>query len=294
MKVVVSGASGFLGTALRRALEADGDEVVALVRRQAKGNDVEWRPDDGLVDVEKLRGADAAVNLAGENIFGRWTETKKKEILESRREATLTLSTALAQLEPLPEVLISMSGVNYYGDRGDEELGEESGQGRGFLSEVCEEWERCTEPARAAGIRVVNARMGIVLDDDGGALKKMLQPFKLGLGGKLGSGDQFMSWVALDDAISAIKFALRTPALSGPVNFSAPNPVRNKDFTRALAKALGRPAFLTVPEFALRIVMGQAADELLLASMRVSKTKLQEAGFEFSYPELDGALRHVL
>lgn len=294
MKVLIAGASGFIGKALASSLVSSGHEVVRLVRREAGQGEIRWRPDDGFVDSAGLDGIDAAVNLAGENIFGRWTKTKKTTILQSRLTATRTLAASLAELKPSPEVLVSMSGVNYYGDRGDEELEEGSGKGMGFLADVCAEWEGATAAAGNAGIRVVNPRMGIVLGRDGGALQKMLLPFKLGIGGKIGSGEQYMSWIAADDAIGAIEFALVTRDLSGPVNFASPYPVRNKDFTRVLANVLNRPAFFTVPAFALRMVMGEAADELLLSSTRVSKSKLSIAGFRFAYPRLEAALRRVL
>ena len=295
VRVLISGASGFLGTALTSALVDNGHEVVKLVRREPGKGEVLWRPAEGFIDTQHLQRIDAAVNLAGENIFGRWNDNKKAKILVSRRDATQTIAKCLATFRPLPKVLVSMSGVNYYGDRGGEELDESSSKGKGFLADVCEIWEASAQPARDAGVRVVHPRMAVVLDKEGGALQKMLLPFKLGLGGKFGNGNQYMSWIALHDAIAAIVFALSNEKLAGPVNFSSPNPVPNKDFASTLARTLHRPAFATVPAFALRAVLGrQAADELLLGSTRVSKSKLTDAGFQFTSPDLKSALQRVL
>ncbi len=294
MRVLIGGASGFIGTSLKRALEESGHSVVSLVRREPQPNEVRWQPATGYIDSENLGQIDAAVNLAGEGIFGRWTPAKKSRILKSRVDSTRTLATALAELNPLPQVFVSASGANYYGDRGDEELTEESGVGTGFLAEVCAEWEAAAKPAADAGIRVIKPRMGIVLGGDGGSLEKMLLPFRLGLGAKIGNGQQYMSWIAVDDAIAAYKFVIAHETPSGPVNFTSPNPVTNRVFTATLAKVLRRPAFVSIPAFALRAILGEAADELLLSSVRVTSSKLEPAGFEFGYPHLEAALHKVI
>ncbi|MGI8923488.1 MAG: TIGR01777 family oxidoreductase [Fimbriimonadales bacterium] len=294
MKVVMSGASGLIGAALAEALASDGHEVVPLVRRQAGPGEARWDPENGYVDLEGVRGVHAAVHLAGENVVGRWTAAKKQRILRSRQQGTRTLAEALTGLDPRPRVLLSASGVNYYGDRGDEVLTEKSAPGEGFLAGVCREWEAATAPATSAGIRVANLRLGVVLSGKGGAIAKMRLPFGLGLGGRIGSGRQWMSWIALDDAVAAFRHALSADTLSGPVNTTSPNPVTNAEFTRTLARALRRPTFLAVPAFALRIAFGQMADESLLSSVRAVPLSLLESGFQFRYPSLDAALRHVL
>jgi len=294
MRVLIGGASGFIGTSLKRALEESGHSVVSLVRREPQPNEVRWQPATGFIDTENIGTIDAAVNLAGEGIFGRWTPAKKSRILKSRVDSTQTLATALATLNPRPKSFISASGANYYGDRADEELSEANGVGTGFLAEVCEEWEAAARPAADAGIRVVSPRMGIVLGGDGGSLEKMLLPFRLGLGAKLGTGRQYMSWIAVADAIAAYSFVIAHETLSGPVNFTSPNPVTNSVFTATLARVLKRPAFFSIPAFALRAVLGEAADELLLSSVRVTSSKLETVGFKFSYPHLEAALRQVI
>lgn len=294
MRILIAGASGFIGTTLSKALAADGHEVIALVRREPMENEVRWEPSSGSIDAEKLGDVDAAINLSGEGIFGRWTDAKKSRILNSRVKSTRTLATALGSLNSLPSVFISASGANYYGDRGDEELSEESGVGTGFLAEVCREWEAATAPAAEVGIRVVTPRMGIVLSGKSGPLKIMSLPFRYGLGAKLGNGKQYMSWIAIDDAISAYKFVLAQDSISGSVNFTSPNPERNSEFTSVLAKVMMRPSFLFVPAFALRAVLGEAAEELLLSSVRVTSSRLEAAGFRFGYPNLEAALRHVI
>src|SRR5688500_18551760 len=247
MKIAMTGASGFLGTACQKALVKQGNQIIPLVRRQPSPGEVRWAPDDGNVETEKLAGVEAAIHLAGENISGLWTSEKKRKILESRRNGTRTLANALASLDPKPRVLISISGINYYGSRGDEILTEESTIGDSFLAEVCREWEAATTPASDAGIRVVTPRLGVVISREGGALTKMMTPFKFGIGGRLGSGKQWMSWIALDDAVAVILHSLKTESLHGAVNATSPNPIRNADFTAALAKALHRPAVFAVP-----------------------------------------------
>ena len=278
MNVFVTGASGLIGSALRPFLTTGGHRVTSLAR--------------GSIEVPA--GIDAVVHLAGESISGRWNREKKVRILESRREGTRRLSEAMVRLDPPPSVLVSASAVGFYGDRGDEILTEESPRGAGFLSEVCAAWESACDPARERGIRVVNLRTGVVLSGSGGALERMLPPLRLGQGGPLGGGRQFMSWIALDDLLGIILFALRDESLAGPVNAVAPKAATNAEFTRTLARVLRRPAFLPIPPFALRLAFGEGADELLLASQRVDPKRLRAGGFAWRYPELDQALRHVL
>ena len=295
MRVLISGASGLLGTALTRALQNDRHETLALVRRAPRDGEVQWDPRQPL-DPAKLAGCDAVVHLAGKNIAGRWTEKFKQEVLESRAIGTQTLAAATAESfrrTGQPRVFVSASGVGYYGSRGDEVLSELSSAGAGFLAEVCKQWEAATNPARAAGVRVVNLRIGVVLAHDGGALKPMLPPFRLGLGGRVGSGQQWWSWVSLDDVIGAMLFALHGD-LHGPVNAVGPTPVRNADFVKALGKALHRPTIFPLPEFVIRGVMGEMGEELLLTSARAVPEKLQAAGYKFRHPDLDEALRAAL
>jgi hypothetical protein len=290
-----------VGSALVPLLVARGHEVVRLVRAKAAGAaggktaEAEWHPDRGEIDAAALAGVGAAVHLAGENISeGRWTEEKKRRIIESRRRGTQLLAETLARLTPRPRALVSASAMGYYGDRGDEVLTEESSSGTNFVAEVCRAWESATEPARAAGVRTVTLRFGIILSGGGGPLAKMLTPFRLGVGGKLGSGAQYYSWITLDDALAVILHALADESLSGPVNTVSPQPVRNSEFTATLGRVLGRPTVFPVPAFAARLAFGQMADELLLASARVEPAKLQASGFRFQHPTLDAALRHVL
>jgi uncharacterized protein (TIGR01777 family) len=296
MRVIISGASGLLGSALTRALRAAGDDPVALVRRPPRADEVQWDPRQA-VDPGKLVGCDAVVHLAGKNIAGLWTKKFKQEVLESRVSGARTLATAAAasyRLSGMPQVFVSASGMSYYGDRGDELLTEESSAGRGFLAEVVKQWEAATAPASEAGVRVVNLRIGMVLARDGGALKPMLTPFRLGLGGRVGSGKQYWSWIALDDVIGAMMFALKHDSLRGPVNIVGPAPVRNVEFVRALAKELHRPAIFPLPEFAVRGLLGEMGQELLLTSARVMPAKLNAAGYRFRYTELADALHAVL
>jgi uncharacterized protein (TIGR01777 family) len=241
-----------------------------------------------------LEGFDAVVHLAGESIAGRWTAEKKAKARDSRVNGTLLLSDALAGLERPPKTMVSASAVGYYGNRGDEVLTEDSFPGQGFLAGVCEEWEAATESASSAGIRVVRTRFGMVLASKGGALEQMIRPFRLGVAGKLGSGKQYWSWVAIDDVTGIVQHALATESLQGPVNAVSPNPVTNEQFTQTLARIIGRPARLTVPPFALRLAFGDMADEALLSSARVVPQRLLTSGYSFSYPDLERALRHLL
>lgn len=292
MRIAITGATGFLGRALSRSLAADGHQVVPLMRKAVTEEAVTWDPESGAIETDALEGLDAVVHLAGESIASaRWTADRKRRILRSRVKGTSVLASALAGLRQPPPVLISASAVGIYGDRGDEILTEASAIGRGFLAEVGTAWERAADPARQAGIRVVHPRFGIVLDPAGGALKQMLLPFRLGLGGPLGSGRQWVSWLTRRDAVRLIRFALDTATVAGPVNAAAPHPATFAEFARALGRALHRPAIFPVPAFALRLRFGEMADALLLASQRVQPAALTAAGFQFESPELEPALR---
>lgn len=297
MKVLLSGSSGLVGSALIPVLTGGGHQAVRLVRSQPSDevSEVRWDPDAGDIDAAGLKGVEAAVHLAGESIAaGRWTAAKKARILESRVKGTRLLAEALAGLKQPPKVLVSASAVGYYGNRGEETLREESASGSAFVSEVCRQWEAATEPAAAAGIRVVNLRFGVMLSATEGALPRLLTPFRLGVGGRLGSGKQFMSWITIDDVVGAILHAMGTETLRGPVNAVAPQPVTNREFTKILGRVLGRPTVFTMPAFAARLAFGQMADELLLCSQRVEPAKLLASGYQFRFPELEGALRHLL
>jgi uncharacterized protein (TIGR01777 family) len=295
MHIAVTGSGGLIGSALVPFLATGGHEVIRLVRRSPSGDDVLWDPAQGVRDLSRLEGVDAVIHLAGENIaVGRWTAQRKEEIRRSRVEGTQRLSESLANLSRRPKVLVSASAVGFYGDRSDEILTEESAPGKDFLPQVCQEWEAVTEPASRAGIRVVCLRFGMILSPAGGALKKMLLPFKFGAGGRMGSGEQYVSWIAIDDAIGAIDHAMYTESVRGPVNAVSPTPVTNAEFTRVLGRVLSRPALLPMPAFAARALFGELADALLLASQQVVPARLQESGFRFGYPELEGALRHLL
>jgi len=294
MDVLMSGATGLIGSALTPELEAGGHRVRRLTRTPRSEGDIGWDPDAGTIAGD-LAGTGAVVHLAGESIAeGRWTQEKKRRILESRREGTRLLAEKVAGLPEPPSVMVSASAIGYYGDRGNELLTEESGPGGLFLSRVCREWEAAAEPARKVGVRVVHPRFGIVLSTEGGALGTTLPIFKLGGGGKIGSGRQYWSWVSLDDVVGAIVHAIENDALSGPVNVVGPDPPTNAEYTRVLGRVLGRPTFFAVPAPAARVALGGMADELLLASARVEPAKLEETGYEYRYPELEGALRHLL
>ncbi len=297
MRVALTGASGMVGSALAKKLRAEGDEVVTYVRHgAANGKDkFLWDPDAGTIDAAGLSGCSAVVNLAGENIAAkRWSEEQKQKIRNSRVKGTTLLSTAIAGLTDKPEVLVSASAIGFYGDRGDEKLTEKSSAGNGFLAEVCREWEKSTRAAADSGVRVVHARLGVVLSKDGGALQKMLPIFQMGGGGIIGSGKQYMSWITLDDVVNALIFAVKNKSVSGAVNLVAPNSVRNSEFTDALGHVLHRPAILPLPAFAAKMIMGEMADELLLSSTRVEPVALSGNKFGFEYPNLQGALLHTL
>lgn len=296
MKILVTGSSGLVGSALLPALRAAGHQVTAVVRRAPRSGaaEVQWDPLGGGATTV-FEGADAVVHLAGENIgAGRWSAARKSLILNSRVQGTQTLATTLARLSHPPRVLVSASAQGYYGNRGDELLQEDSAPGNDFLAEVCRQWESATQPASRAGVRVVLLRFGLILSSAGGALPRTLPLFRLGLGGKLGSGRQWWSWIAIDDVVSLIQFALAQNALRGPVNAVAPNPVTNAEFTRVVAHVLSRPALFPAPAFILRAALGEMADSLLLASQRVRPAASLAAGFTYTYPVLEPALRHIL
>jgi uncharacterized protein (TIGR01777 family) len=291
VKIVVGGASGFIGSALVPALRADGHEVLKLVRREPGGTDeIRWDPASSALDPASLEGVDAVIGLSGENIGRRWTDARKRAILESRVSATSLLARVAAALEPHPSVFLCASAVGGYGDRGDEILTEDSGLGTGFLPDVVRAWEAAAEPAREAGIRVVNFRQGIVLSD---LLPRVMRPFKLGLGGRVGSGKQWWSWVALPDLVAGYRRALGTE-LGGVVNLTAPNPMTNDQFTKALGHALNRPTILPLPAFAARAAFGQMGQEILLEGQRVLPARLLEEGFEFTAPTIEVGIAQAL
>ena len=297
MKILVSGSHGLVGTALIESLVADGHEAVRLVRYKLEfgANEIEWHPDQDRIDAPRLEGLDAVIHLAGESIAsGRWTDEKKRQIRESRVKGTTLLGQTLAQLSQPPAVFICASAIGYYGNRGDEVLSETSSPGNGFLCSVCVEWEEATRAAAEKGIRTVNPRFGIILDTHGGALAKMLTPFRMGIGGRVGDGKQWMSWIALEDVVGGLKFLLEDTTAHGPVNFVAPNPVTNAEFTRTLGRVLSRPTFFPIPAFGARLAFGEMADALLLSSQRVDPAVLEDKGFPFYWPTLEPALRHLL
>jgi uncharacterized protein (TIGR01777 family) len=297
MRIAVSGSTGLVGSEVVTALSAAGHEVVRLVRHPTAPGEksVRWDPEKGEVDAAGLEGLDAVVHLAGENIAsGRWTPAKKASIRDSRVKGTRLLSVALAGLARPPKTLVCASAVGYYGDRGADVLTEESPPGAGYLPEVCRDWEAATEAAGRMGIRVVALRIGVVLSPGGGALSRMLPPFRLGLGGVIGNGRQYVSWVALDDLAGIVLHVLTREDLRGPVNAVAPVPVTNRELTDALGNVLSRPTLLPVPAFALRLALGEMADALLLASARVVPRRLEETGYRFRFPELSVALHHLL
>jgi uncharacterized protein (TIGR01777 family) len=297
MNVLVSGSSGLVGSALVSLLTSQGHAVSRLVRgsSQAREQTIFWDPENRQVETAAQEGFDAVVHLAGENIAsGRWTEERKARIRNSRVLGTQCLAEALARLNRPPRIFASASAIGYYGSRGEELLDENSSSGSGFLAEVCRSWEAATAPAVDKGIRVALTRFGVVLSPQGGALAKMLFPFRMGVGGRVGNGRQYMSWIALDDAVGAIHHALITDVIQGPVNVVAPYPVSNLEFTKALGRAVGRPTIFPMPTPVVRLVFGKMADETLLASTRVEPARLKASGFAFRFPEVEGALRHML
>lgn len=296
MKIIVTGASGLIGSALAPVLTGAGHTVITMVRGKPAGpNEVYWNIDTREIDTEGLEGADAVVHLAGDPIASeKWTPERKFLIRESRIKGTTILSQALAKLQHKPKTFVVASAIGYYGDRPGETVNERSAPGLDWLSHICRDWESASDVAADAGIRVVLGRFGIVLSPKGGALERMLTPFKLGVGGKFGSGSHYMSWISIDDAARAIVHVLENESIRGPVNIVAPNPVSNAEFTSTLGKVLGRPTFMSVPGFALRMVFGEMADRLLLTDQRVEPQILAETGFSYEHPRLEEALRHVL
>jgi uncharacterized protein (TIGR01777 family) len=293
-RALVSGASGLIGAALLPALRASGFEVVRLVRRPSSSSDeIEWDPTRPLTP-DKLSGFEAVIHLAGENVAGRWTEAKKAAIRDSRVQGTRNLAQALARVSSRRRVLITASAVGYYGDRGNEVLSEDSPSGSGFLAEVCREWEAATLPAKETGIRTAHMRTGVVLSSKGGALQKMLPPFRLGVGGRLGSGREWMSWIHVQDLVAAVLQILQNESLQGPVNMVAPQPVTNAEFTGVLGSVLSRPTVFPVPAFVVQGLFGQMGREVLLASQRVEPKRLIASGFTFQYSTLAPALESLL
>lgn len=296
MKIAITGASGLIGTAVSSHLTAAGHETVSLVRREPKADEIGWDPAAGRLDADDLRGVDAIVHLAGAGIGDRrWTDDYKRVLMDSRVDGTSLIASKLADLgADGPQVFLSGSAIGFYGERGDEELDESASAGTGFLAEICKRWEAATAPAESAGVRVAHLRTGIVLTPAGGALKKMLPLFKLGAGGRFGNGRQWMSWISLTDEIRAIEHLL-TSGLSGPVNLTAPAPVRNAEFAKTLGRVLGRPSLLPVPPFGPKLLLGsELADALLFDGQRVVPSALREDGFEFSHADLATALRAEL
>lgn len=298
MRILITGASGLIGTALQKSFEEKGYEMLLASRSEPKDDEhIQWNMDTGFADADlpKLEGLDAVIHLAGENVSGlRWTDEKKKAIRDSRVFGTRTMIEAFARLEKKPKVFIAGSAIGFYGDRDDAEMTETSAVGDTFLAKVCKEWEAESRRAEDMGIRTVLLRTGIVLSKDGGALATMLTPFKFGVGGVVGSGKQWMSWVSLDDVIAIINFALDNESMRGAVNVTSPNPVTNEEFTKTLGSVLYRPTFLPLPEFVVNLVFGEMGDALLLASTRVIPKRLVDAGFEFKYTELKTAIEHAI
>ncbi len=295
MRVLVTGSTGLVGSALVPFLTSGGHDAIRLVRSKPKRGEVQWDPAAGRIDPAALEDFDAVVHLAGESISsGRWTPAKKARIRDSRVEGTRILSEALAQLKRPPKVFVCASAIGYYGDRGADIVDEDSAPGAGFLADVCREWEAAAQPVLQSATRVVHLRLGVVLSAAGGALASMLPVFRLGAGGVIGSGEQYISWVALDDAVGIIHHVVNTPTLHGPVNAVAPEPVTNREYTKTLGALLSRPTILPLPAFVARAALGEMAQELLLSSTRVQPHRLLETGYRFRFPQLEGALRHLL
>jgi hypothetical protein len=296
MQILITGSTGLIGASLIPFLTTGGHNISCLKRDKLKigENDLYWNPEKGEIEVPKLEGFEAVVHLSGENVAGRWSDEKKAEIEDSRVKSTGLLCNALSKLEKKPSVLVCASAIGFYGNRGEEILTEESKPGKGFLADVTKKWEAATGIARKAGIRVVNLRLGVVLSPRGGALGKMLFPFRMGLGGKLGSGGQYMSWISIDDVIGAIYHAIKNDSLEGPVNAVSPKPVTNLQFTNTLGNVINRPTFFTMPSLLLRTLFGEMADETLLSSTRVIPSKLLSTNYEFQFTDLEASLRNLL
>lgn len=297
MRILVGGSTGLVGTELVKYLTSRGHEVTRLVRKKPNSNErcVVWNPSQGTIDAAGIEGFDAVIHLGGDNIaHGRWTAGKKRLIRDSRVISTQLLASTLAGLSQPPKVFVCASAIGFYGDRGDDVMTEQSQPGPSFLSTTCCEWENATAPASKAGIRVVNVRIGVVLTPKGGALQKMLTPFKLCVGGRVGNGRQWWSWIALDDLVRVLEHAAVTESLSGPVNGVAPGTVNNRTFTKVLGRVLRRPTIIPMPAIVVSVLLGEMGDELLLGSTRVVPQRLEESGFQFSYPTLEPALQHLL
>lgn len=296
MKILVTGATGLVGSELVPFLTGQGHDILRLTRRQPQeANDIRWDPARKELPKGRLEGTDVVIHLAGENLAEkRWTPQFKETLRASRVDATRFLCETLTQLTTLPKTLICASAVGIYGDRGSDLLNETSTPGEGFLADLCRDWEAACEPARAKGIRVVNLRFGVILSPKGGGLAKMITPFKMGVGGVLGSGNQYWSWIAIDDIVGAINHCITHEKMHGPVNATAPRPVTNYDFTKTLGAVLGRPTIFPVPGFIARVALGEMANELLLTSARVMPNRLSESGYQFAYPSLEPALKHLL
>jgi len=296
MRILITGASGLIGTALQRSFDEIGHELLLASRKEAKDSQhIQWDVEKGFSEPERLEGVDAVVHLAGESVFGlSWSDAKKKAIRDSRVDGTRSVVEAISKLKARPNVLVAASAIGFYGDRGDEEMTESSAAGDTFLAEVSKEWESEARRAEDAGIRTVLLRTGIILSKDGGALGTMLLPFKLGIGGVVGSGKQWMSWISIDDHIRVINYAIEYENVRGAVNSVSPNPVTNGEFTKTLGEVLYRPTILPLPSFAVNMVFGEMGDALLLASTRVVPKRLEDAGFEFKYPELKTAIEHAV
>jgi uncharacterized protein (TIGR01777 family) len=292
--LAVTGASGLIGSALVPSLEAAGHRVLRVTRGRAGPGQTRWDPATQTIDHAAFEGIDGAIHLAGENIAERWTENHKRAILESRRQGTRLLAETMARLNPRPRFLIAASAIGIYGNRGDETLTERSLPGTGFAAEVAQVWENSSVPAQDAGIRVARLRFGLVLTAAGGVLGKMLPPFRVGLGGKLGDGKQYMSWISMLDLIGIVHHVIGAQELSGPINATSPNPVTNEEFTRTLGRVLERPTPFPVPAMVLRAMFGQMADEVVLGGARVLPEKLEQIGFGFRFPQLEPALRAAL
>ncbi len=297
MKILITGASGLVGKELQKSFAEKGYEMLLASRSEPKDdNHIQWTIDEGFAEPEKLEGVDVVVHLAGENVSGgiRWTDEKKKAIRDSRVLGTRNVVDAISKLKKKPHTFIASSAIGFYGERGDEEVTESSAAGDNFLAGVCKEWEAESRRAEDAGIRTVLLRTGIVLSKDGGALGTMLTPFKLGVGGVVGSGKQWMSWISMDDEIAIIKYAIENENIRGAVNAVAPNPVTNEEFTKTLGEVLYRPTFIPLPEFAVSMIFGEMGDALLLASTKVMPKRLEDAGFEFKFPNLKEAVENAV
>lgn len=295
MKILITGSSGLVGSALIESLAANGHSVIRLLRKNVGQDSPVWDPAHGTIDLADSKDIEAVVHLAGESIAqGRWNNTKKSRILNSRVDGTKLLASYFSQSDHKPKIIVSASAIGFYGNRGDEILDETSTPGKGFLADVCTQWEEATTSAVEAGIRVANIRFGMILSPAGGALKKMLLPFKMGLGGVFGTGKQYISWVAIDDVVEMIQFIIANESLQGPVNLVSPHAITNRQFTKLLGRVLHRPTIFPMPAFAARIAFGEMADELLLTSTRVVPNKLINSGYTFRYCQLEEAFQHLL